>query len=82
MPSHPLARDSTRSSHAIELVRGQPEMSDNLEEQGCADLSTTVQRDRDGSAVRMHPPLVAPRLPSFHETQRRRDPLKSREPSH
>ena len=57
------------SSQTVELGLGHAELSQNLEEERWADLAAPMERNRDGTAVRMDPPFVAPRLPSSRETQ-------------
>ena len=65
-------------SQPVELARRQTELPDDLEAGRRSDLSAAMERDGDGSTVRVQPPFVTPRLSLSHEAQRRRDPLKIR----
>jgi hypothetical protein len=73
-----LRRDTRRrtSSEALELLRGEPELAEDLVEEGWSDLPATVDGNRHRPAIGVVPSLVAAGLATPDEAELTSHPLE------
>jgi hypothetical protein len=69
---------SMRLAEFLKLFERQSKLAENFEEKRRPNLTTTVDRDGNRTAVRMIPPLVAACLTSGEESEEASNSLKTR----
>jgi hypothetical protein len=63
-------------SEALELLQGEAELAEDLVEERRADLSASMDGNRDGPAIGVMPPLVASGLSTPDEAELTGHPLE------